>query len=618
MFGARGAAKMDPIHRALATVCLLTAAACCPRLSAASDKPAKAPAPNPAVTPARPDRADKSERAVVFDDRYRPPAKDLLLNPGNERKAQAYAFFMQGTMAEEAGEPDRALTLYLKSLAADPTNVTLGLKVSSEHVRRGDTNEAVELLKSLVKAAPQESQPMLALAYIYLKSLRKPDIAQKYAAQALDLDPTNYLAYAYLAESWQLLNQPAKSNAVLERAIKSNSRDPKFWLRIGEMYYQAFVREDAKKISPEATKKVNPLFAKAVELAGDDVDALNQAANYFVLSGQIPEAIPLYLKVLELSPNQNSVREKLAYSYLQSEQRLKAIEVLEAMIKQNPAQTYAYEMLGKIYEDEKQFDRAIVNYEQALLLNPNQPAAYERMAEIFAVQLKKPDKAIEVLADARRRFPDLPGFSYLLARTLSMAKRNTEALGVFDQTRLEAEQSQESLLNGLFYFDWGASAEQAGQYEKAADLFRKCLKIEDRPEVIAQASNYLGYMWVDRSENLEEAGQLIQRALSLSPNNGAYLDSLGWYYYRTGKFDKALLELLRAVENTEPPDATVFDHLADTYLKLKNEQQAVSFWQKALQLDPGNEKITAKLNDLKAKQAAGPAIPPVPSLVPAK
>ncbi len=248
---------------------------------------------------------------------------------------------------------------------------------------------------------------MLALSYIYLKSRRQPDLAQKLAAQALELDTGNFLAYAYLIDALQQLNQPAKANAVLERALKSNSRDSKFWLRLGETYYQTFVQGDGKKISPEGIKKVNPIFSKAVELAGDDVETLNQVANYYVLSGQIPEAIPLYLKVLEVSPNQNSVREKLAYSYLQSEQRVKAIEVLEAMIKQNPAQAYAYEMLGKIYEDEKQYDRAVVNYEQALLLNPNQPGSYERMAEIFAIQLKKPEKAIEVLNDARRRFPDL-------------------------------------------------------------------------------------------------------------------------------------------------------------------------------------------------------------------
>jgi len=274
-------------------------------------------------------------------------------------------------------------------------------------------------------------------------------------------------------------------------------------------------------------------------------------------------------------------------------------------------------MLGKIYEDDKQYDRAVVNYEQALLLNPNQPASYERMAEIFTFQLKKPDKAVEVLNEARRRFPDLPGFAYLLARTLSIAKRHTEALAAFDMARMEAEQSQEGLLNGGFYFEWGAAAEQAGQYEKSAELFRKCLKIEDRPEVIAQASNYLGYMWVDRNENLEEAGQLIQRALSLAPNNGAYLDSLGWYYFRVGKFDKALTELLRAVENTEPPDATVFDHLAETYAKLKNDQQAIIFWQKALALEPGNDKILAKLNELKAKQPAAAPAPVAPATSPA-
>ncbi len=222
------------------------------------------------------------------------------------------------------------------------------------------------------------------------------------------------------------------------------------------------------------------------------------------------------------------------------------------MIKRNPAQAYAYEMLGKIYEDEKQYDRAVVNYEQALLLNPNQPGSYERMAEIFASQLKKPEKAIEVLNEARRRFPDLPGFAYLLARTLSMAKRHTEALAAFDMTRLEAEQSQESLLNGGFYFEWGAAAEQAGEYEKSVELFRKCLKIEDRPEVIAQASNYLGYMWVDRNENLEEAsgaagfsGRCRSRRTTARISTAWAGITFGW-----GSLDKALIELLRAVENT--------------------------------------------------------------------
>src|SRR5450432_257169 len=217
MFAAWGERRMSMFRRTITAISASVGFALTLGLGtawAAPNKPAKTPAP------ADPDRPDKGERAVVFDDRYRPPAKDLQLSPGNEKKAQAYVYFMQGSMAEESGESDRALTFYLKSLAADPSNVALGLKVSSEHVRRGDTNEAVEVLKSVIKAAPQESQPMLALSYIYLKSLRKPDLAQKFAAQALELDPGNFLGYAYLIDALQQLNQPAKANAVLERALK--------------------------------------------------------------------------------------------------------------------------------------------------------------------------------------------------------------------------------------------------------------------------------------------------------------------------------------------------------------------------------------------------------------
>ncbi len=574
----------------------------------AAPKPKDPPRPGAkASEAAKSDRPEKGERAVVYDDRYRPPAKDLLLSPVNERLAESYALFMKGVMSEEAGEPDKALPLYLKALAADPANVGLAMKVSSEFVRRGDTSEAVELLKDTIKAAPKDPSPQLALAFIQLKSLRKPDLALKTAESALALDPNNFLAYAYTAEALDQLGQKEKVTGLLGRAAKATSRDPKFWVRLGDLHRQLLLKDDAKKAPKEALERTTAMYDKALALAGDDLDLLNQVATFHVFAGQIPQAIPLYLKILALSPNHPSVREKLAYSYLQSDQRAKAIEELEAIIKADPAKVYAYEMLGKIFEEEKEYERAIRNYEQVLLLTPNQPAAYQRMAEIFAVQLKNPDKAVEVLAEARRRFSDLPVFSYMLARTLTIAKRYDEALSMFDQTAAEAEQMQDQMLNGGFYFDWGATAEQAGRIEKATELLRKSLKLEDQPERVAQTANYLGYMWVDRSENLEEAGQLIQRALQIAPNNGAYLDSLGWYYYRAGKFDKALTELLRAVENTDPPDATVFDHLGDTYFKLKNDAQALNCWQKALAIEPGSEKISTKINDYKAKHATASA-----------
>ena len=115
-------------------------------------------------------------------------------------------------------------------------------------------------------------------------------------------------------------------------------------------------------------------------------------------------------------------------------------------------------------------------------------------------------------------------------------------------------------------------------------------------------------MWVDRGENLDEAGELIRRALDLDPDNGAYMDSLGWFYFKKNDFEKALAGLLKAVEAIKPEDAVVYDHVADTYQKLGNSAQAIIYWQKASALDPADKKIADKLEKAQQKVTAHPPL----------
>jgi Tfp pilus assembly protein PilF len=113
-------------------------------------------------------------------------------------------------------------------------------------------------------------------------------------------------------------------------------------------------------------------------------------------------------------------------------------------------------------------------------------------------------------------------------------------------------------------------------------------------------------MWADRGENLDEAEVLIRRALELDPGNGAYMDSLGWVFYRQGRHEEALVELLRASEALEEPDPVVFDHIGDVYGKLGQTAKAVLYWHKALQLDPKNQTITEKLDAHASRVARQP------------
>jgi len=127
----------------------------------------------------------------------------------------------------------------------------------------------------------------------------------------------------------------------------------------------------------------------------------------------------------------------------------------------------------------------------------------------------------------------------------------------------------------------------------------------------AQACNYLGFMWVDRGEHLEEAGDLIKKAIAIDPEKGEYIDSLGWYYFKKGDTERALKELLHAEDNIlrefKKDDETVLDHLGDAYATLGRMAEALSCWEKSLALAE-NKKVADKIEAAKHKVTSG--IPP--------
>jgi tetratricopeptide (TPR) repeat protein len=302
----------------------------------------------------------------------------------------------------------------------------------------------------------------------------------------------------------------------------------------------------------------------------------------------------------------SNVRDKLARSLLASGQRDEAIEVLQEMVRESPLRFEGYELLGELFEEKGDLEKSLANFQQALLLS-SKPMNYLRVSEML-VRQKKFDRALETLHEARQKFPELPQVTYSLAIALSQAKRHQEALSTFEEALREAEHSASEMVNGDFYFSYGAAAEQAGMIDKATELLKKA--IETDPTKAAQAYNYLGYMWTERGENLEEAGKYIQRAVDAEPGNGAYLDSLGWLHYKTGEFQRALEELLRAAQNLKTEDAVVYDHIGDTFSKLGNTAQALVYWQKSAALDSENKTVAGKIDNAKQKLTANP--PPAP------
>ncbi len=144
------------------------------------------------------------------------------------------------------------------------------------------------------------------------------------------------------------------------------------------------------------------------------------------------------------------------------------------------------------------------------------------------------------------------------------------------------------------YYSRGVCYERLKEWQKAETDLQKALKLDPEQELTL---NYLGYSWVDQNMNVEEAMQLIRRAVQKRPNDGYFVDSLGWAYYRQKDFAQAVKYLERAAE-LKPEDPVINDHLGDAYWKVGRQLEASYQWTYALGLDPEKEdetKIREKL-----------------------
>ncbi|MGH7982434.1 MAG: tetratricopeptide repeat protein [Candidatus Udaeobacter sp.] len=574
--------------------------------SIAVARPAKTTSTKAVPSSAATKKADRQDDSLNAK-----PASDLALRLGGAHKADALANFVEGMAFEDNGEMNRALDAYRKVLNVDPGQAQLAARVAGLLIQQDDFPQAIDVLKDAIKANPNNAEPYQQLAFIYLKYLKKTDQAIDYANRAIALNPEDAEGYQRLVEIEVAAGQEKKALEVLDRAAKVRSNDPAFWMRLGKLYMAILFKSDSQP-KPDELKKTNEIFKKAAEHAGDDPAVLKEIADYYAASQQLKEAIPLYLRVLELQPDDANAREKLATGFILTNQRGKAVEMLEQIIKEHPEKYQSYDLLAQVLDDEARslqranrleeakarFAKVAANYEQSLLINPNHPSTYLHLAELLLGPLRDADRAVKLLTDARRRFPGAPEIVYYLAIAQREAKQSQQAVATFEEALHEAQLDEDDdVINAKFYFNYGAAAEQAGLYEKAADLLRKSIALD--PANSAEAYNYIGYMWADHNMNLDEAEAMIKRALESEPNNASYLDSLGWMEFRKGKFDQALSDLLRAAKALERDDPVVFEHIGDTYLKLNRVPEALDAWQKALALDPKNKTLADKIEGTK-------------------
>ncbi len=215
-------------------------------------------------------------------------------------------------------------------------------------------------------------------------------------------------------------------------------------------------------------------------------------------------------------------------------------------------------------------------------------------------QSGKTDAAVEVLQSLAAEKPDLPSVHVALA-DLQRREENYAAAVDSYNTAIDLAEGV-SVANWFLHYARGISHERLKQWDQAEADFRRALELNpDQPQVL----NYLGYSLVERREKLDEALDMIERAVAARPDSGYIVDSLGWVLFRLGRYDEAVEHMERAVE-LMPVDPVVNDHLGDVYWAVGRAREAEFQWKRALSfVDPEDTDGEADPERIRRKLEVG-------------
>lgn len=520
-----------------------------------------------------------------------------------EEFSEALAHYVSGLIHLTKGETNEALEEWRQVVTLDPERSELRERVVQEFFRRGEFARAAEVLRAAVQKLPDSSQDWMLLA-VALRADKQWDAATEAAERALRLAPDKFPSYEVLFDVAIERGDLARAKRVLERAARHPSSDYHYWVRLAELCTALGARDPGYKTDPE---KVMRFYDRTAELQPAEPAVLARVADYYVANKRTEKAIAIYQKVLDQDPAADGVRLKLALSHVAQGNKASAIAILEEWVKREPLRWQILNVIGELYEDAKDVDRALKNYRLSLQANPNQLPPYLRSVLIL-MRARRLDEALAILDVAKDKFPDTPQISYFYGLVYSDRKDFPTALKFLEDTARLAAASTPELLDAVFHFYLGAALERTGKFDAAVEKFRKAIELN--PEY-ADACNYLGYLFAERNVNLEEAENLVQRALALEPSNGAFLDSLGWVYYRQKRYPEALAQLERAA-TLIANDPVIHEHLGEIHRALGDAAQALAHFQKASELDPKNAEMTEKVEALKREISAHPAPPAAP------
>lgn len=460
---------------------------------------------------------------VLYETHQFPRARAVLQRSVALRPREPDPYLLLAEMALESGQVDEAVRVVgeLADVASEP----VGLKrLGQALAEKGDGPRAEGLLGRAAGIDPGDVETWVSLAGVQ-EGLARPAAAEESLAHALEVDPDNREVLLDAGKQALKAGAPGRARAYLDRAL-ALSEDPELTLRVAFTWLKGQRAVEASAVLDAARRSGKP-DARVSFYAGLLHERAARWSEAVRAYGEVPEGAELF----------RDARLRRASALGRAGRAGEAVTLLRA----------------------------------ALVATPDDLALYPAYAEALEVsgRPQEGERFLREAANAR----GTPELTEALAVLLERQGRTPEAIALLTRA-LAQRPRQESLLFGL-----AAAYERSGDHQQSIARMREVLAIN--PDN-ASALNFIGYTLADQGLDLDEAERMLRRALELRPDTGAFLDSLGWVYFRRHDLGRAVPTLERAAA-LEPDEPVIAEHLGDAYLGQDRKQDAVGAYRRALE-----------------------------------
>jgi tetratricopeptide (TPR) repeat protein len=513
--------------------------------------------------------------------------------------------YLAALIASADRDTSSAESYFRDALRVDPRNTDLIERAFAAALANGDEQSANDLGQRLLTRDPGNGLARLATAvHAIAQGQYATARAQLVSADARTKDVTAAFLTAWCYAGQMDLHRALDSLDRIRDSSVAGFRD-----------FHAGLIADFLGNATEARRR----FKAAYESDKNTLRFVDAYGRFLAAHGDIDGAKSVYVNFSEVVPNHPLVQQALAslragrpldplirnakdgaaevlYGLGGAGSRqgdeLPALIYLRLSLYLRPGDDLTAVTLANLFDQMKQGDQAIAAYETIPQGSPLRGDADIQIA-LELDGMGKSDDAIRRLTGIVTAEPHDVDALTSLAGLQRSQKKYVEAAATYDQAIAAVGIPQRENWT-LFYFR-GICFERNKEWPKAEADFKKALELSpDQPMVL----NYLGYSWVDKGMNMEEAFKMLRRAVELRPNDGYIVDSLGWAHFKLGQYSEAAQTLERAI-SLKPADPVLNDHLGDAYWRVDRRIEAHFQWNHARDMGPEPEDLPAILNKIK-------------------